>query len=111
MKRTGRDGHSAAALCASAGASGGAAAEARSGAPSAKRRRVVVAMGLASLSCRVIRGRIGPANARGNAMADEGRRSPPEAADPAGEPPTPLPGPAAPPVLDDAEAPVAADPA
>ena len=46
MKRTGRDGHSAAAVCASAGASGGLA-EAKSGAPSTKRRRVVVVVAMA----------------------------------------------------------------
>ena len=44
-------------------------------------------------------------------MADEGHHSPVGAADPAGEPPTPVPGAAAPPVLESVEAPVAADPA
>jgi len=45
-------------------------------------------------------------------MADEGHhRSPGGAADPSGEPPTPVPGAAAPPVLESVETPVAADPA
>ncbi|HYI83712.1 MAG TPA: CoA transferase, partial [Acetobacteraceae bacterium] len=45
-------------------------------------------------------------------MADEGHhRSPGGAADPVGEPPTPVPGAPGPPVLESVEAPVAADPA